>query len=143
MPAEVPRMVQRVGDDSRREAELATVRDLQRFLVILYPHGARDWPEHFLAIDAHLRRRVRDHRWLHVIAALGELEHFAAGHHLAALVARDVDVAQVLLELVFADSRPDLAVRVERVAYPQRLRSLRKQLDELVVDPLRDDDPRR
>src|SRR3954447_24595116 len=33
--AEMPRMLQRVGDDARRKPELPAVGDLQRFLVIL------------------------------------------------------------------------------------------------------------
>src|SRR5881227_197459 len=50
--AEVPRMLERIGDDPRREPELTAIGDLQRFLIILDLHRTGDRPKHFLAIDA-------------------------------------------------------------------------------------------
>src|SRR5437764_4157668 len=107
MAAEVPRMLERIGDYSRREPELTAIGDLQRFLVILDLHGAGDGPEHFLAIDALVGRGVGDHRRRHVVAALVERERLAAGQHLAAFVAGDLHVAEVLRELSLAHRRTD------------------------------------
>ena len=54
-----------------------------------------------------------------------------------------LDVAEVLLELLLADRRPDLRLRIERVADPQRPRLLGQRFDEAVVNAFGDDDPRR
>src|SRR5438067_12111244 len=88
--AEMPRMLERIGDDPRREPALTAIGDLQRFLVILDLHRAGDRPEDLFAIDALLGRGVSDHCRRHVIAALVERQRFAARQDLAAFVARDL-----------------------------------------------------
>src|SRR5687768_16992996 len=49
--AEVAGVLERVGHDAGRQAELAAVRDLQRLLVTGYTHRACNRSEDFLAVD--------------------------------------------------------------------------------------------
>src|SRR5437588_8752972 len=88
--AEVPRMLERIGDYPRREAELTAVGDLKRFLVILDLHRARDRPEDLFAIDALIGRGVGYHRRCHVIAALVDPQRSAARQDLAHSVSRRI-----------------------------------------------------
>src|SRR5205085_11060701 len=53
------------------------------------------------------------------------------------------DVAEVLLELAFADRGADLRVWIERIADAKRARAFGQSFDEAVVNTLCDDDPRR
>jgi hypothetical protein len=90
--AEMPGVLEGVGDDPRRQAELPAIGDLQRFLVVSHADGAGDRTEHFLIVDPHVGRRVRNDSRRHVPAALRERQRIAAGKDLAAFVARNPDI---------------------------------------------------
>src|SRR4051794_1324307 len=106
--AEMPGMLQGVRDDTGGETELPAIGDFQRLFVVADPDGARDRSEYLFTIDALIRSGIRDDSGRHVIAAVFELQLFAAGHDAAAFVSRNPDVAEVLLELELANSRADL-----------------------------------
>src|SRR2546430_1058037 len=100
--AEMPRMLERIGDDPRREPELTAIGDLQRFLVILDLHRAGDRPEDLFAIDAlvgrgvgvveHDERVLAAHLELHARLALHRGFADACADHLRSGERNPVDV---------------------------------------------------
>lgn len=82
-----------------------------------------------------------EHGRLVVIAAGKVTSQFgalAAGQHLGAFLAADVEVAQDLFELLRGRLRAEHGGRIERIALHDRLHALQRRLHEAVVDRLVD-----
>src|SRR5438270_11722651 len=133
--AEVARIFERVRDDAGGQSKLSTVGNLQRLFVVSHLYRARDRTEDFLAVDPMLRLGVGNDRRRHVPAAPVELEAFGtASEYFAAVIERDLHVAEVLVELTLADCRADLRLRVERIADAKRASLFGQRFDETVVN---------
>ena len=113
--------------DAGAEPVEGVVGDLERVVLVVEAGHRDDRAEDLLLEDPHRVVALEDRR-LDVVAAgqvAAELGPRAAGEHLGALLAADVEVGQDLLELVVRGLRADHGVGVERVALLDRLRCAR------------------
>jgi hypothetical protein len=109
------RMLERARRDAGGQSERGVVGDRERFVVVLHAHDACNGAEHFLAVDAHRRRRFGDERGRHVEAFGPALQSLAARGNLAAFRLRDLDVLEVLVELALIDDGADVGAGLERI----------------------------
>ncbi|MNQ30891.1 hypothetical protein D3C85_442490 [compost metagenome] len=131
---EVAGVLQRLGDDARRQAELAAVGDLQSRFVVLDADGRGDRAEDLFSVDAHGRISVGDQGRLDVPAGRLPRQALAARDDLPSLEGGEFHIAIGGLALILADGRADLGVRIEGVADPQGSDLLRQSGDEAVMD---------
>ncbi|MNE17071.1 hypothetical protein D3C80_1100400 [compost metagenome] len=132
-------VLQRAGDETRRQTELHPVGDGQRLFVVLDADGGGDGPEDLLGVDAHGRVGVDDQGRLDIPAGGLAIQTPAAGDHAPAFGRGDVDVAIGGLALIFADRRTDLGVGIQGVADAQGLHLLGQGRHEAVVDAVLND----
>src|SRR4030095_12672707 len=109
--------------DVPREAGQRVVGDLDRLRVALVGQDGEDRPEDLLARDGHVVAHIAEHRRLDVVATLeaGRTAGAARGE-LRPLVDAGLDETLDLVELRFADHRPQHGAVAERVADTHRLR---------------------
>ncbi len=132
-------MLQRLGDDARRQAELDAIGDGHGLLEIGYADGRGDGAEHFFVVDAGVGQGVDDQGRLDVPARLVEAEALAARHDAAAAARGDVDVVVGDVALGLGHSGAHLGGRVQGVADAQGRDLLGQGGDEAVVDAVLND----
>ena len=122
------------GEDRRRQAVFGVVGDLDRLLLAVDPDDGDHRPERLLLIDAHRRRDPVDDGRLHHRAVAG-----AAGEHSCALAGRVADQAGDAAHRLGADAGAEDDV-IPRVARRQGRGARRQFLEELIGDPVVEDD---
>ena len=115
---EVHGALERRGANARTQAKGRVVGQGQCVFIVISPqhagHGAKD----FLARHAVLGAGQKE-GGAHVVAWGGALQALATPDMLRPLIARDVDVAQVLCQLVVVHHRAHLGATLQRVAHFQ------------------------
>src|SRR6516164_8132012 len=129
--------------DARSQAEWRVVGDRERLVIVLHLDDARDRPENFLPIDAHLGLGVGEERRLQIKAGGCALQPLATESEPSPLLLADSDVALVLIKLALVDDRTDVGAVAKRIIDDQAPEPLRQRRHELVVDARCDDDARR
>ena len=125
--------------DRPKALSFATCKGL---VVVLDPDHGGDRAEHLLAVDPHLVGGVGDQGRLQVVALGLARQPLAAERQLAAFLPADLEIAQVLVELLLVDHRPDLGAGLERMVDLELLHAFDHRRDEAVVDGLGDDQAR-
>ena len=116
----------------------------ERFVEIFHAHDLGDRPENFFATDAHLVGGLGEQRRLHVKAFVLALEQLAAEGEFRAFFFRDVDVAQILLELRLIDHRADVRALLSCASSIINVFNFSMTArDEFIVDALLHDDAAR
>src|SRR5690349_3742099 len=105
--------------DGRGQSVTHTIRDLHRFFERVRGNHRCDWPKDLFLRDAHVGRRIGEHRRLdemtvRVIAARQTLA--ATGELRAVVVTSDADVAHDLLDSVSVDHWSNFRLRIGTVA---------------------------
>src|SRR5437016_5294041 len=129
---EVPR------PQARAEAELGVVRLLDRGAQVRHRHHGGDRTERLLPEHAHVLRDVAEQGGLKVPAL--PTPALAADLDLRAFRDGGLHLAFNLISLRLADQRTDVGRRIERIAHPKPLHSLRELCDEFVGDRVHDEE---
>src|SRR3989475_1170631 len=124
--------------EARAKAELGVVRLLDRGAQVRHRHHGGDRAERFLAEDAHVLRDVAEQGGLKVPA----LPTAALSADLDLRAFRDgvLHLALDFIPLRLADQRTHVGRRVERIAHPKPLHSLRELCDEFVGGGIDDEE---
>ena len=126
------------GPDRRHQPVLDVVRDPDRVLLVLERDDRDHRPEDLLLRDRH--RVVHPGNNGRRIERV--LPRLAAEHDLGAFTARALDERVHALAVGLGDQRAHLRLGVQRVAHLDLAGLLGERDDELVVEPLLDEDPR-
>src|SRR2546428_8428698 len=124
--------------EARAEAELRVVRLLDRGAQVRHSHHGGDRPERLLPEHAHVLRDVAEQGGLEVPAL--PTAALSSRLHLRALRDGVLHLAFDLIPLRLADQRADVGGRIERIAHPKPLHTLRELRDEFVGDRVDDEE---
>src|SRR5215213_540501 len=129
-----------------REPVAHTICDLDCVFERVCRNHSRDWSKDLFLRDTHVRRSVSKDGWLDevTVCIVAFCKAFATESECRAIVVTpDTDVTHDLLDRVIIDNWSNIGLRIGAVTNAQGFRVLNESRDELFVNFLMDDQPRR
>ncbi len=124
------------GNDPGSKSETSVVHGCDRLIVGIDLDHASHGCEQFLAVYLPVVAGTDKNRRVHEITLGSTIDPFSAAQQFAALLFRELDIGEVLLQLGIARYRADLGTGFERMPDNHVAGAIDQAFDELIVDVL-------